>query len=127
MTLRPGAEPLISRIARIARQTPALPSELAAYTHRLTGTWALFFLALAANSLLLAAFASTETVLLFANTLNLLFMALFFIVENLYRLYRYRAYPHTPFLRLMATLAQHGWRIDEAAAPPPATGPERPR
>ncbi|MFM2005502.1 MAG: hypothetical protein RLZZ09_1157, partial [Pseudomonadota bacterium] len=43
MTLETGSEPLISRIARIARQeSGALPPELAAYTRRLTGVWAAF-------------------------------------------------------------------------------------
>lgn len=128
MTLQPGAEPLISRIARTARQEPAgLPAELADYTRRLTLAWTVFFLLLALNSLLLAAFASMNTILMFANTLNVLFMAIFFVVENIYRLYRYQAYPHTPLLRLMATLAQHGWRLPEtASAPGVAAGPERP-
>lgn len=127
MTLQPGAEPLISRIARIARQEPAgLPDELAAYTRRLTLAWTVLFLILALNSLLLAAFADMKTVLLFANTLNVLFMAIFFVVENIYRLYRYQTYPHTPLLRLMATLVQHGWRISESVPlPGGAPGPER--
>ena len=116
MTLAEGAEPLISRIARIARQEPVLPPELAAYTRRLTQVWMGFFLTLAANSLLLGLFASPELILLFANTLNLVFMAIFFVVENAYRLYRYRQYPHTPLLRLLATLARHGWRIEASPA-----------
>jgi uncharacterized membrane protein len=114
MTLETGSEPLISRIARIARQeSGALPSELAAYTRRLTGVWAAFFLALAANSLLLALLASPATVWLFANTLYPLFMGAFFVFENLYRWHRYRAFRHTPLPRLMRTLIQHGWRIPE--------------
>lgn len=126
LTLQPDAEPLIARIARIARGEPALPPELAAYTRRLTAAWMWFFLALAANSLLLAAFASTATIILFANTLNLLFMAVFFLIENLYRLYRYRGrYPHTPLPRLLATLARHGWRGDGRQAPDAA--PQTPR
>jgi uncharacterized membrane protein len=118
-TLEPGSEPLISRIARIARrETGGLPAELARYTRRLTAIWALSFLALALNSLLLAAFASLETAILFANTLYPILMGLFFVVENLYRFRRYRAYSHTPFFRLMATLARHGWRIAETGANP---------
>jgi uncharacterized membrane protein len=126
MTLRPGVEPLISRIARIARQEPGgLPAELAAYTRRLTLAWVVFFLILAMNALMLAAFGSLETMLLFANTLNFVFMGLFFVGENLYRRYRYRAYPHTPLWRLLATLARHGWRI-ETTSPAAAHGPGRP-
>lgn len=128
LTLQPGAEPLIARIARIARGEPALPPELAAYTRRLTAAWTWFFLALAANSLLLAVFASTETVILFANTLNLLFMAVFFLAENLYRLYRYRGrYRHTPLPRLLTTLVRHGWRGNGSEpAPDASSAPQTP-
>lgn len=121
MTLQPGAEPLISRIARIAREESVLPTELAAYTRRLTRAWAWFFLALAANSLLLALLASTETVILFANTLNLLFMGVFFLIENLYRLYRYRSYRYTSLPRLLMTLARHGWHSGGSRSAPETT------
>lgn len=111
MTLAAGQEPLITRIARLARQEPhGLPAELRVYTRRLTAAWALFFLALALSSVLLAWLATPKTVWLFANTLNMLLMAAFFIVENLYRRHRLRAYPHTPLHRLLATLLQHGWQ-----------------
>lgn len=128
MTLQPGVEPLITRIARIARQETVLPPELVAYTRRLTAAWMWLFLALTANSLLLAGFASTATVILFANTLNLVFMAVFFLLENLYRLYRYRNYRHTPLVRLLATLVRHGWR-GAGIEPTPGAGsaPEAPR
>ena len=109
MTMETGSEPLISRIAR----QESLPPELAAYTRRLTGVWAAFFLVLAVNSVLLALLASPATVWLFANTLYPLFMGAFFVVENLYRWHRYRAFRHTPLPRLMRTLIQHGWRIPE--------------
>jgi len=119
VTLEPGSEPLISRIARIARGvTGALPAELAGYTRRLTAAWAVFFLMLALNSALLAAFARLETAILFANTLNPIFMGVFFVLENLYRLYRYRSYTHTPLSRLMATLVRHGWQVTEPDANP---------
>jgi uncharacterized membrane protein len=120
MTLEAGSEPLITRIARIARQeSGVLPPELAAYTRRLTCAWAVFFLGLALNSVLLALLTGPATVWLFANTLNPLFMAAFFVVENLYRWRRYRAFRHTPLRRLMGTLIRHGWQI-------PKRSPERP-
>lgn len=129
VTLEPGSEPLISRIARIARgETGALPAELADYTRRLTAAWAVFFLLLALNSALLAAFARLETAILFANTLNPIFMGVFFVLENLYRLYRYRSYTHTPFSRLMATLVRHGWQVadpDADANPGGQPAPQR--
>ena len=128
VTLEPGSEPLISRIARIARrETGALPVVLADYTRRLTAAWAFFFLMLALNSALLAAFARLETAMLFANTLNPIFMGVFFVVENLYRLYRYRAFSHTPFFRLMATLIRHGWQVAEPVTDASPAGPPAPQ
>lgn len=124
-TLRPGSEPLITRIARIARsESEPLADELVAYTRRLTAAWAVFFLALAVNSLLLARFVSTETVLLFANSLNYLLMALFFVGENFYRRRRYPGYRHTTLLQLMGTLMRHGWLIRESAAESDVRHPE---
>lgn len=124
MTLEIGSEPLISRIARIARQNGPLPNELATYTRRLTAAWAVFFLALAVSSLLLAAFASIETVMLFANTLNMIFIGLFFVIENMYRRFRYHHYSHTPLRQLIGTIAVHGWQANHEEARPKATSPE---
>lgn len=116
MTLETGSEPLISRIARISRQEPTLPAELAAYTRQLTAAWAGFFLLLTLNSALLAMFASIETVMLFANSLNMVFIALFFVLENLYRRFRYHHHGHTPLRQLVGTLAIHGWQVDHRSA-----------
>lgn len=116
MTLETGSEPLISRIARISRQEPTLPAELAAYTRQLTAAWAGFFLLLTLNSALLAMFASIETVMLFANSLNMVFIALFFVLENLYRRFRYHRHGHTPLRQLVGTLAIHGWQVDHRSA-----------
>lgn len=116
MTLETGAEPLISRIARIARQEPTLPVELAVYTRQLTAAWAGFFLLLTLNSLLLAILAPIETAMLFANSLNMIFIALFFVLENLYRRFRYHQHGHTPLRQLIGTLAIHGWQMDHRSA-----------
>jgi uncharacterized membrane protein len=116
MTLEQGSEPLISRIARIARREGPLPNELATYTRRLTA---------ACSSLLLAAFASLETVMLFANTLNMIFIGLFFVIENLYRRFRYRHYSHTPLRQLLGTIAIHGWQANREEARPEDPPPGR--
>jgi uncharacterized membrane protein len=114
-TLADG-EALVTRIARMERGG-ALPEELARYTRKLTAAWAWFFLALAANGLLLALLSPVETALLFANTLNYAFIAVFFAAEYVYRRIRYRAYGHPPVLRLIRTLAERGWMIPEAGHP----------
>ncbi|MEY2681140.1 MAG: hypothetical protein RL661_1371, partial [Pseudomonadota bacterium] len=105
-------------------QNGPLPDELAIYTRRLTAAWAIFFLALAFSSLLLAAFASLETVMLFANTLNMIFIGLFFVIENLYRRFRYHHYSHTPLRQLIGTIAVHGWQANHEEARPKAPSPE---
>ncbi len=111
MTLEKGSEPLISRIARIARHEGPLPDELAIYTRRLTAAWALFFLGLGVNAIFLAVFGRIETVMLFANTLNMILIGLFFVIENLYRRLRYHHYSHTPLRQLIGTIAVHGWQV----------------
>jgi uncharacterized membrane protein len=103
-------EALITRIARLERGG-VLPEELARYSRRLTEAWAWFFLALAANGLGLALFAPLETALLFANTLNFVFIGLFFAAEYVYRRIRYRAYGHPPLRQLIRTLLERGWLI----------------
>jgi uncharacterized membrane protein len=86
--------------------------------------WAVFFLALAMSSLLLAAFATIETVMLFANTLNMIFIGLFFVMENLYRRFRYHHYSHTPLRQLIGTIAVHGWQANHEEARQKAPFPE---
>jgi uncharacterized membrane protein len=102
-SLAPGREPVITRIARIERDGK-LPAELQVYTRRLTWAWAFFFLAMAAECLILAAIAPVELYLLFANTLNYLFVAAFLIVEYVFRRLRYRHHPHPSPLRLIRSI-----------------------
>jgi uncharacterized membrane protein len=102
-TLGPDREPLITGFARIER-AGQLPAVLAGYTRRLTVAWTLFFYALLAESVLLAWLASTETYLLFANTLNYVLVAGFFLIEYIYRRIRYHQYPHASpldFIRML--------------------------
>lgn len=125
-TLRSGSDPLITRIARLARGAEPMAEELVIYTRRLTAAWAGLFFLLALNSLLLAVFASTETALLFANTLNYGFMALFFVGEYCYRRHRYRHHRHSGFLVLIRTLLRHGWLVPENTPESHAGFPKRP-
>ena len=102
-TLHPGQEALISGFAR-AERGGQLPDDLARYTRGLTAVWAGFFAAMAAVSIALAAVASLEAWSLFTNIVNYLLVAVFFIVEYLYRRLRYPHHPHaTPWqmVRLM--------------------------
>jgi uncharacterized membrane protein len=95
-TLRRNHEPLVSRFARIERGH--LPSDLARYTRNLTAAWAVFFVLMAAISVILAVTGPVAVWSLFSNIVNYLLVVLFFIVEYIYRRVRYRHHPHaTPW------------------------------
>ena len=92
-TLRRGSEPLVSRFARIERGGRLAP-DLARYTRNLTGAWAIFFVAMAIVSAMLAVTGPLATWSLFSNLLNYLLVVLFFILEYTWRRLRYRHHPH---------------------------------
>jgi uncharacterized membrane protein len=91
-TLRPGQEPLITRLARRVHGT--LPAYMETYTRRLTAVWCVFFAAQLVCSMALFVFATLGTWSLFINLLNLPLLALIFIGEYLYRVSRYPSYQH---------------------------------
>jgi len=92
-TLRAGSEPLVTRVAR-AERGGELPAELARYTRRLTAAWAAFFALMAATSAALALWGSFAAWSLFANVLNYVLVAVFFLAEYAYRRLRYRQFAH---------------------------------
>lgn len=96
-TLRPGKEALITRLARRVHGT--LPPYMEAYTRRLTLAWCVFFVAQLLVSGLLFAFATLNAWSAFINLLNFPLLLLMFVGEYLYRVTRYRDFPH-------ATIAQ---------------------
>jgi uncharacterized membrane protein len=95
-TLRPGRDPLITRLARRVHGT--LPPELDAYTRRVTAAWCVFFAAQILMSALLFGFASLSHWSLFITVLNFPLLALMFIGEYGYRLIRHRDFPHASLL-----------------------------
>ena len=92
-TLRAGHEPLVSNVARVERGG-SLPPDLAAYTLNLTRAWAIFFALMALLSVTLAITGPIAVWSLFSNALNYLLVALFFVLEYVYRRARYRHHPH---------------------------------
>lgn len=94
-TLRPGKEPLVTRLARSVHGT--LPPALTAYTRRVTYAWCVFFATQMVVSALLFKFASLSNWSLFINVLNLPLLALMFIGEYVYRVIRHREFPHASF------------------------------
>lgn len=94
-TLWHGKEPLVTRLAR--RVHGKLPTELAAYTRRVTYAWCVFFAAQLIISALLFRFASLDDWSLFINVLNFPLLALMFIGEYGNRLIRHRDFPQASF------------------------------
>ncbi len=107
VSLRPGAEPFIGRIARLERGE-ALDARLGGYTRRLTLVWTAFFLAMALVSIALAAAAPLETWSLFANGLAYLLIGALFLGEWLYRRVRLSQYRHAPPWELVRIVARAG-------------------
>lgn len=101
-TLRAGAEPFISRIARLERGE--LPLELAVYTRRLTWMWAVFFALMALACFYLAVFAPLALWSLFTNLVIYLLVGLLFFGEFAYRRLRYRHYLHASPLQVIGRI-----------------------
>jgi len=88
MTLLRNREPLIVALAR--RVHGRLTPDMAAYARKVTAAWALYFVAMAALSLLLFRYAPFETWAVFANLATPVAMVAMFVGEHLLR---YRLHP----------------------------------
>jgi uncharacterized membrane protein len=96
-TLAPGAEALITRLAR--RVHGSLSPAMEAHTRRVTLLWGIFFAAQVVVSGLLFRFASLNAWSFFINVLNLPLVGLMFGVDYAYRVARFPGEPQ-------ATIAQ---------------------
>ncbi len=92
-TLREGVTPLVERFARL-EHTEGMAPELIRYARLITQIWSVFFIALAAATVLLTAMASTEVLSLFTNVLSWFFLAGLYFAEYAYR--QWWAFPHVP-------------------------------
>lgn len=97
LTLRRGHEPLITALAR--RVHNGLSPGMADYSRKVTVVWLLYFVAMAALSVALFAFAPFDTWAAFANLATPVAMVLLFVGE-----YLVRYWLHPEFER--ATLAE---------------------
>jgi len=104
-TLRPGGEAFITGVSR--RFHGSLPPYMETYTRRLTVAWCLFFAAQLLTSGLLLTFASLDSWSLFVNVLNIPLLAAMFTGEYLYRVLRYRGYPHASIAQAVKAFATH--------------------
>jgi len=96
-SLLPGQEPLITKIARVIFQEDG--PEMIVYNRRVTWLWTCFLGILLIQTISLSLFASIELWSLFTNVLNYLFMGLLFIIEYIYRQFRF-GYRHSIFYYL---------------------------
>ena len=113
LTLRPGQDPLVSALARRVHGGVLTPP-MAAYSRKVTVAWSAYFVAMAAISIGLFAFAPFDAWAIFANLLTPLAMVLMFVGEFVLR---YRLHPE--FERATLAAAMHAYaRRDAARADP---------
>ena len=118
-TLRPGAEPLITSLAR--RVHGSLSPAMERYTRQVTAAWTLYFVAMAAASVLLFAAGEFAHWSLLANILTPVFTAGFFVGE-----YLVRYWLHPDFERVSLQQALHAYRshgVPARGAPQDASHP----
>lgn len=106
-TLRKGADPLVSALAR--RVHGSLTQGMVRYTRQVTLAWTLYFLAMAAASLALFAAGDFAHWSLLANVLTPVLTGAFFVGEYLVR---YRLHPE--FERVSLQQAIVAWRAHGA-------------
>jgi uncharacterized membrane protein len=122
-TLMEGETPLIAQFVRILHAKAEPPDESVwPYARRLTLVWTMLFVAISLTNLTLAALAEPDGLLLangiqppvtvpqewwslFANVLDYVLVALFFMVEYAYRQHRF---PQQPFRNFFDFLRQAG-------------------
>jgi uncharacterized membrane protein len=104
-SLRPGQQPMVTRVASQMRGA-ALPDELQLYTRQVTQAWVILLAALALGALLLARFASREFWSLMTNIVMYLMLGGAFVVEYLYRRWRFRHLRHESFVTMIAALVR---------------------
>jgi len=90
-TLAPGAEPMVTRIAR--RVHTVLSPDMERFTRQVTIAWCVFFAAQLMGSALLFEFASLEIWSAFVNLLNLPLLGIMFAGQWVYRNVRHPGFP----------------------------------
>jgi len=101
--LLPGGVPLVTAIAEQVHGT--LPAALYRYTRSVTLMWAIFFAAMALWSALLPWLATITLWSLFTNFINYILAAVLFVIEYIYRKWRFRNYDHPGFVDYLKIVA----------------------
>ncbi|NJN47798.1 MAG: hypothetical protein HC808_16495 [Candidatus Competibacteraceae bacterium] len=108
-TLKPGCQPLVSRLAELARGQ--LEPRVARYTRRVTQAWTGCFALLSLETLVLAFNAPVDGGILLVSVLNALFIIGFFLVEYGFRRYWLADLPHPGFRQYIRFLRHTDWRV----------------
>lgn len=102
-SLRTGGTPVVSQIATQIRGAP-LPVELQVYSRQVTWYWVIFLACLATGDLLLALFASLTLWSTVTNVVQYVLIGAMFIIEYVYRRWRFRHLQHESILRFVVGL-----------------------
>jgi uncharacterized membrane protein len=119
-SLRPGRQPLVSRLA--AQIRGRLEPRVVRYTRQVTLAWTLLFAALLLETALLALLAPPAIWSLFANGLNCALVAVCFVAEYGFRRWYLADLEHPSFSRFLDALWRTDWRGFAATDPTGATG-----
>jgi uncharacterized membrane protein len=103
-TLRPGREPLITRVAR--RIHGAVAPDVARFTRRVNVAWCGFFAGQILVSALLLAFAPHDIWSMFVNVLDLPLVALMFVAQQAYRALCFPQVPPVSIVRILTAFAE---------------------
>jgi uncharacterized membrane protein len=110
-TLLPDHEAILTRVVNAVRGP--LPPDLIVHTRRVTLAWCCFFAAQLVGSVVLYFFAPLVVWSFFINILNLPLVVLMFVVEGLYRFFRFRNFPMdslSDIVRVVAKTMEKGSR-----------------
>lgn len=113
-TLQAGRESLITALAR--RVHGRLTADMAVYSRKVTVAWTLYFLVMAALSLVLFAFAPFAVWAVFANIATPLAMVALFVGEYVLR---YRLHPEFERATLSQAMNAYAQRSQPVAVPVP--------
>jgi uncharacterized membrane protein len=109
-SLRAGAVPLVTRIAR-AMHDGTLPDDLVAYTRRVTLLWCAVCAALFLSAVLFALFASPAAWSLMTNVVHYLVLGAVFVLEYAYRRIAFRHHEHFGLVQYLRRLVRANIRI----------------
>ena len=103
-TLRPGSEPLITRVARM--EHPDLPPDMARHARMLTWAWSLCFVLLFVVALVLAPLLKLELWSRWVHALGYIVPGALFLGEHAYRHIRFRERQHGSLLVLIPNIVK---------------------